>query len=136
MKWSIQIACMYATCGLLMPATANAVALGVYEQAAKDSAKQSKLLNEAYDTAVARTLAGLRVAHFKDGKQKTPGRIENDRKLANAVEALTGHLTRDQSGALIIMIDQYAQAQPDTELEDVIISFLLTEAKKRAGQGQ
>ena len=58
MKWSIQIACIYATCGLLMPATANAVALGVYEQAAKDSAKQSKLLNEAYDTAVARTLAG------------------------------------------------------------------------------
>jgi hypothetical protein len=33
------------------------------------------------------------------------------------------------------MIDQYAKAQPNTELEDVITSFLLSEAIKRVSQG-
>ena len=121
---------------MLAQAPAFGVPLGTYVQAASNPDKQSRMLNDAYDTAVARTLAGLRVDHFKDGKQKTPERIENDRKLADIVENLAGHMTSDQSGALIIMIDQYAQAQPNTEVEDVIISFLLTEAKKKVGQGR
>jgi len=130
------IACICIVGGLLVPAVAYAVTLRVFEQAASNPARQGQLLNDAYDTAVARTLTGLRSSKFPDGKQKTPERAARDMKLAGVAEDLAGHMSDQQSGSLIIMIDQYATAKPDTELEDVIIGFLLTEARKKAGQGQ
>jgi hypothetical protein len=120
---------------LLTPLAAWAVTLSAFEQAASDSAKQSKILDEAYGAAVARTVVELRSSTFTDGKQKTAARLARDRKLADIVDDLAAHMSDEQSGALIIMIDQYAQAQPTTELEDVIESFLLTEAKKKMASG-
>jgi hypothetical protein len=136
MNWKKQIGMVCLLAVLLAPATAFAVPLGTYVQAASDPDRQGKMLNDAYDTAVARTLAGLRVEHFADGREKTPQRIARDRKLADVVEDLAAHMSDDQSGALIVIIDQYAHAQPNTELEDVIIGFLLTEGKKKLGEGQ
>jgi hypothetical protein len=43
---------------------------------------------------------------------------------------VAAHPSDAQSKALINMIEEYAAAQPNTELEDVISSFLLKEAKK------
>jgi len=120
---------------LLAPVVASAVSLSVYESARSDPARQSKMLNEAYSTAVAKTVTQLRSPKFADGKVKTPQRLENDRKLADAVEKLAENLTYKQSGDLIVMIEQYAAAQPNTELEDAISSFLLSEAKKRLKSG-
>ncbi|MBI1181518.1 MAG: hypothetical protein GC201_13260 [Alphaproteobacteria bacterium] len=120
---------------LLTPLAARAVTLSAYEQADSDPAKQTQIFKDAYTTAIGRTLAGLRDEKFTDGKQKTPQRIVRDRKLADIVDGMVAHLTKDQSESLTVMIDQYAQAQPTTELEDVIESFLLTEAKKKMASG-
>jgi len=115
---------------LLAPTIACAVPLGVYESARSNPAKQSQLFHEAYLTGLSKTVTQLRSSTFPDGKVKSPQRLEKDRNLADAVDALAGHLTDKQSDALIVMIEQYASAQPNTALEDVISSFLLTEAKK------
>jgi len=115
---------------LLAPTIACAVPLGVYESARSNPAKQSQLFHEAYLTGLSKTVTQLRSSTFPDGKVKSPQRLEKDRNLADAVDALAGHLTDKQSDALIVLIEQYAAAQPNTELEDVISSFLLTEAKK------
>jgi len=120
---------------LLAPVVASAVSLSVYESARSDPATQSKMLNEAYSTAVAKTVTQIRSSRFADGKVKSPQRLENDRKLADAVEKLAANLTYKQSGDLLVMIEQYAAAQPNTELEDVISSFLLSEAKKQLKSG-
>ncbi|HEY4074883.1 MAG TPA: hypothetical protein VGM52_17435 [Herbaspirillum sp.] len=120
----------FMSVALLAPTIASAIPLGVYESARSDPAKQSRMFHEAYIKALSRTVTQLRSSTFADGKIKTPQRLENDRKFAGAVDALAGHLTDAQSDALIVMIEQYAAAQPKTELEDVIAGFLLTEAKK------
>lgn len=120
----------FMSLALLAPAVAVAVPLNVYESAQSDRAKQTQILNDAYSTAVARTVTGLRSSTFTDGKLKSPQRLENDRKLADVVDRIATHPTVAQSQSLLVMIEQYAAAQPNTELEDVISSFLLTEAKK------
>jgi hypothetical protein len=124
------VAGIFLSVALLAPTIASAVPLGVYESARSDPPKQSQFFHDAYATAVARTVTQLRASTFADGKVKTQQRLENDEKLANAVDALAANLSDQQSGALLVMIEQYAAAQPNTELEDVISSFLLTEAKK------
>ena len=116
---------------LLAPVVASAVSLSVYESARSDPARMSKIFHEAYSTALSKTVTQLRSSRFADGKVKSPQRLQNDRKLADAVDALAEHPTDKQSDALIVMIEQYAAAQPNTELEDVISSFLLSEAKKQ-----
>ena len=136
MKWQKQIRLVCLSAVLMAPARTFGVPLSTFEQAASDQSKQNKMLDDAYDTAVARTVTGLRSSTFPDGKQKTPQRAARDMKLAAIVDDLAAHMSDDQSGALIIMIDQYAKAQPNTELEDVIIGFLLTEGKKKLGEGQ
>lgn len=123
-------AAAFFSAAFLTPVAASAVSLGVYEAARSDFPKQSKMFHEAYSTAVAKTVTQLRASTFRDGKVKSPQRIENDRRLAGAVDALAANMTSAQSDGLIVMIEKYAAAQPNTELEDVIASFLLTEAKK------
>ena len=61
--------------------------------------------------------------------QQRHGDVARD-DLADVVDHIAAHPTVSQSQALIVLIEQYAAAQPNTELEDVISSFLLTEAKK------
>jgi hypothetical protein len=115
---------------------ACAVPVSVYEQATNNPTRQTQIFKEAYATAVARTLTALRSSNFPDGKQKISSRITRDRKMADIVENnFVGHLSDEQTGGLVILIDQFAKAKPDTQLEDVIISFLLTEAIKRVSQG-
>ena len=46
---------------------------------------------------------------------------------------MVGHLTNEQLDTLVNLIAQYTQV-PHTELEDVISSFLLTEADKPVDQ--
>ena len=125
---------IFLSAAMLLPSMAFATTLRLYEQARNDPAKQSQLLNKAFETSIARTLAALRDTHFKDGKAKSVQRVERDRARANRVESTVRHLTDKQSGNLVNMIAQYAEAQPDTELEDVISSFLLTEADKLLDQ--
>ena len=118
----------FMSAAVLVPSTASAVTLGVYESARNNPAKQSQLFNDAYETALSRTVTALRDTHFTDGKEKSPARIARDRLRAERVELIAGHLTDKQSDDLIVMIEKYAAAQPHTELEDVIASFLLTAA--------
>jgi hypothetical protein len=117
---------------LLLGMLGSAVTCRTYEQGRNDPAKQSKLFNNAFEEAIGRTLAGLRDTHFRDGKEKSQQRIERDQARASRVESLVADLTNEQSSALIKMIAQYAEAQPDTTLEDVISGFLLAEADKLA----
>src|SRR5262249_70687 len=124
MRWTSRMISLLISI-ICLPHPVFAISLNAYEQAAASPAKQNQIFKEAYATAVARTLAGLRSSTFPDGKQKKPERIDRDKKMANIVEGEVGRLTDDQSGALVIMIDRYAQAQPNTQLEDVIIGFLL-----------
>jgi hypothetical protein len=123
-------AAAFMSVALLASINASAVPLSVYESARSNPAKQSQLFHEAYLTGLSKTVTQLRSSTFPDGKVKSPQRLEKDRNLADAVDALAGHLTDKQSDVLIVMIEQYAASQPNTELEDVIASFLLTEAKK------
>jgi hypothetical protein len=136
MHWKKQIVGVCLWVALLTPTLALAIPLSVYEQAASDPSKQNRIFKDAYAAAVARTLVGLRDEHFPDGKQKITQRIARDKKLADIVEGMVGEISDEQTGALVIMIDQYAKAQPQTELEDVIIGFLFSEAKKKLGEGQ
>jgi hypothetical protein len=62
------------------------------------------------------------------------GPINRDKGKANRIESMVGHLTNEQLDTLVNLIAQYTQAQPNTELEDVISSFLLTEANKQLDQ--
>jgi hypothetical protein len=123
-------AATFLSVAVLVSIPASAVPLGVYEAARSDFAKQTQMFHNAYSTAVSKTVTQLRASTFPDGKVKSPQRQENDRRLADAVDALAGNMTSAQSDALIVMIEKYAAYQPNTELEDVIASFLLTEAKK------
>ena len=82
-----------------------------------------------FETAVVNTLAGLRHAYFTDGKEKTPQRIQSDKERADRIERIAPHLTANQAMTLIKMIAEYAAAQPNTDLKDVIAGFLLAEAK-------
>ena len=116
---------------ILTPSIASAVTLSVYEQAGDDSAKQSKIWNEAYSTALAKTVAGLRSSTFTDGKEKTQQRLDKDRRLAILVNEVAVYMTDEQGWALLIAVEKYAAAQPNAELEDVIASFFLTEARKK-----
>ena len=116
---------------MLMPSIAFAVTLSAYENASNDPAKQSQIFNEAYSTALSKTVTQLRSSTFADGKEKTQQRLDKDRKLAILVNEVAVYATDEQSWALIIAIEKYAAAQPNTELEDVIVSFFLTEARKK-----
>jgi hypothetical protein len=122
---------VFLSLAMLVPSMASAVTLSAYENAQSDPAKQSKILHEAYSTALAKTVTQLRSSTFADGKEKTQQRLDKDRKLAILVNEVAVYATDDQSWALIIAVDKYAAAQPDTELEDVIASFFLTEARKK-----
>ena len=124
------ITCIFLPGTLLAATVTFAVPLSAYEQAGKDPARQTQIFKTDYEAAVASTLTALRNTHFKDGKEKTPQRIERDKERADRIEQIAPHLTANQVKALISMIAQYAAAQPNTELGDVIASFLLTEAKK------
>jgi hypothetical protein len=121
----------FLSVAMLTPSLASAVKLSVYEQASNDPAKQSQLFNEAYSTALASTVTRLRSSTFTDGKEKTQQRLDKDRRLAILVNEVAVYSTDDQSWALIMAIEKYAAVQPDTELEDVIASFFLTEARKK-----
>jgi len=123
------ITCIFLPWGLLAATVTFAVPLSVYEQAGNDPARQTKIFKTDFEAAVASTLTALRNTHFKDGKVKTPQRIERDKERADRIEQIAPHLTASQVKALISMIAEYAAAQPNTELGDVIASFLLTEAK-------
>ncbi|MGA7950940.1 MAG: hypothetical protein WCA45_12390, partial [Thiobacillaceae bacterium] len=124
------IASIFLPGALLATTAALAVPLSVFEQAGNDPARQTQIFKTDYEAAVAGTLTALRNTHFKDGKEKTPQRIERDKERADRIEQIAPHLTKNQVKALISLIAQYAAAQPNTELGDVIVSFLLTEAKK------
>ena len=113
----------------LTPAAACGVPLGAYEQAANIPGKQMTIFKSDFETTVVSTLAALRNTHFTDGKEKTPQRIQRDKDRADRIEQIAPHLTANQVKALISMIAEYAAAQPNTDLKDVIASFLLTEAK-------
>jgi maltodextrin utilization protein YvdJ len=131
MNWAQKaITGVFLSVALMAPVVASAVPLSVYESASSEPAKQIKIFNDAYSTAVSQTVTQLRSSTFADGKVKSAQRLVNDRRLADVVDALAAHATDAQSKALINMIEEYAAAQPNTELEDVISSFLLTEAKK------
>jgi hypothetical protein len=93
-------------------------------------------MKQASERALSRTLSGLASTSFKDGKAKTAARMQHDRTRAERIEFIVGHFSREQSQALYKLIDDYARAQPDTELEAVIESFLLTEADKPADGSQ
>jgi hypothetical protein len=118
--------------GLLLSSIASAVTLGAYEQARSDWPSQSQILKQAYEAALSETLFRLRSTSFKDGKAKVQTRIERDKTRADRIEYIVSHFTEQQSKALAKLIDDYSQAQPNTELEAVIVSFLLTEANKPA----
>jgi hypothetical protein len=115
-------------CLLLGPSLSFAITLREYEQARNDPARQSGLFKEAYDATLARTLSSLRSPTFPDGKAKIPARIQRDAERAKRIEQFGPHLSSAQTDALTKLIDQYAAAQPDTQLEAVITSFLLTES--------
>lgn len=114
---------------LLVPSISFAVTLGEYEQAHSDPAGQTKIFKEAYDTALSKTLLSLLSATFTDGKGKSPARLQSDSEQAQRMEQLGPHLTKTQMDALMSLVEQYAAAQPETELEAVITSFLLTESQ-------
>ncbi len=114
---------------LLVPSISFAVTLGVYEQAHSDPAKQSKIFKDAYDTALSTTLFRLRSTTFTDGKGKSAARIQRDSEQAQNMQQLGPHLTKTQVNALMSLVEQYAAAQPETELEAVITSFLLKESQ-------
>lgn len=114
---------------LLAPTVASAVPLGEYEQAADIPAKQMTIFKSDFESTVTNTVTALRNAHFKDGKEKTPERIQRDNERANRIEQIAPRLTQNQVKTLINMIAEYAAAQPNTDLRDVIAGFLLTEAK-------
>ena len=113
----------------LEPTVASAVPLSEYEQAADIPTKQMTIFKSDFETAVVNTLAGLGHAYFTDGKEKTPQRIQSDKERAGRIERISRHLTANQAMTLIKMIAEYAAAQPNTDLKDVIAGFLLTEAK-------
>lgn len=117
------------TVDVLIPATASAVSLRAFQQAADDPPRQMALFKTDFEASVTNTLAALRSTHFKDGKEKIPDRIKRDRERADRIERMAPHLTSDQMKTLIGMIRQYSAAQPETDLKDVIVGFLLTEAK-------
>ena len=122
------IAAAFLLAPLLGPTVASAVPLSEYEQAADIPAKQMTIFKSDFESTVTDTLAALRNAHFKDGKEKSPERIQRDNERASRIERIAPHLTPDQAKTLINMIAEYAAAQPHTDLRDVIASFLLTEA--------
>ena len=130
MNWAQKtIRGIFASGALLVSTFSSAVPLSVFEQAGNDPARQAQIFRSDYGAAVAGTLTALRDRHFKDGKEKTPQRIERDKERADRIEQIAPHLTTNQVKALISMIAEYAAAQPNTELGDVIASFLLTETK-------
>src|SRR6185312_5570370 len=110
---------------MLAPSMASAVPLSVYEQASSDPARQSHIFNEAYSTALSKTVTGLRSSTFADGKEKTQQRLDKNRRLAILVNEVAVYGTDEQGWALLIAVEKYAAAQPNTELEDVITSFFL-----------
>ena len=114
---------------LLTPSLSLAITLREYEQARSDLARQAKIFAEAYDATVVRTLSSLRSATFPDGKTKTPARTQRDAEQAQRIEQFAAHLTKAQTDALMNLIAQYAGAQPETQLEAVITSYLLTESE-------
>ena len=133
------LAATFMSAVMLVPSMTSArepgtVTLGVYEAARHDPAKQSRMFKDAYEWAVASTLVALRDAHFTDGKTKTPQRLERDKARATRIENMVGHLTDKQLDDLVNLIATYADAQPNTKLEDVIVSFLLREADKQPNQ--
>ncbi len=134
MNWAQKaITGIFLSAALLAPTIASATPIRVYEQASPT--QQAEILKDSYKTAVANTISSLRATHFKNGKEKTPERIERDKVRADIIERIAPHLTDKQEIALTSLIDQFAQAQPDTELEDVIASFLLTEANNQINDG-
>lgn len=88
---------VFLSLAMLMPSVASAVTLSAYENAQSDPAKQSKLFHEAYSTALAKTVTGLRSSTFADGKEKTQQRLDKDRKLAILVNEVAVYATDDQS---------------------------------------
>jgi hypothetical protein len=114
------------------PASAPAPGVALAAYARSDNASRSLLMKQAYERALSRTLSWLESTSFKDGKAKTAARVQHDRARAERIEFIVGHFSREQSQALYKLIDDYTRAQPDTELEAVIASFLLTEADKPA----
>jgi hypothetical protein len=121
---------MIAGAVLIFLLTCPSYAIRLKDFEAADGAKQSQIFKESYDTAIAQTLVALRDSRFKDGKPKKAERMEKDRARAVKVEKLAGHLSDRQREALASMIEDYAEAQPDTQLEDVISGFFLQEADK------
>jgi hypothetical protein len=121
---------VFLSVALMAPTIASAVTLSVYESARSDPAKQSQIFHEAYSTAVSKIAAQLGSSTFADGVT-TRQRLENNVKLADAVDEIAAHPTDAQSDALIVMIEQYAAVRPSMELEDLIAGFLLVEAKKQ-----
>lgn len=119
-------------CLLLAPSHLFGITLREYSQARSDPARQSALFKDAYDATLARTLSSLRSPTFPDGKTKIPARIQRDAERAQRIQQFGPHLTNAQIDALTKLIDQYAAAQPDTQLEAVITSFLLTESDRPA----
>jgi hypothetical protein len=122
------------TIALFCEGNVQATALRDYERAS--SPKQGEILKDAYKAAVADTMTALRRDHFQNGNQKTPDRIERDKQRADAIQKMAPRLTNKQEIALTSLIDQYATEKPDTELENVISSFLLTEANKQIDEGR
>jgi hypothetical protein len=123
------IALTLLSAALLVPAGASAVPLKAFQQAADDPPRLIALFKSDFETTVTTTIAALRSTHFKDGKEKVPDRVRRDQELADRIEQMAPRLTSEQMKNLTSMIAQYAEAQPETDLKDVIASFLLTEAK-------
>jgi hypothetical protein len=65
-----------------------------------------------------------------DAENKSPQRLADDQARANRIESFAGHLTNEQTGALVKMLDDAYVDEPGMELEVVISSFLMREADK------
>ncbi|MGH8219809.1 MAG: hypothetical protein ACREUT_14790 [Steroidobacteraceae bacterium] len=126
---TVLIALAVLSAAVLTPATASAVSLRAFQQAADDPPRQMALFKSDFETSVTATLAALRSTHFTDGKEKIADRIRRDRERADRIEQMAPRLTSEQIKNLVNMIARYAAAQPETDLKAVIESFLLTEAK-------
>ncbi len=113
---------------------AAVVPLGEHEQVGKNPAMQLQIFKSDYETAVATTLAVPRNVHFSDAKVKTPQCMERDRERADRIEQMATHLRKQAGGSADQDDRQYAAAQPNTNPEDVIAGFLLTDARTQVDQ--
>jgi hypothetical protein len=128
MHWIRKVVTVGFFAAAMLPQPAFSVSVREYDQARHDQQKQSDTLKAAYETAIAQAVAGLRDRHFSDGREKSPERVKRDRERADRIDYLVRHVTKERSRALIQAIDQAVLDEPNRELVDVIITFLMNQS--------